>query len=218
MHLKVIKTDDGSCSVFNSELNETYHSTFGALQESIHVYINNGFSLFSQNSVSILEVGLGTGLNAALTWQHAESTGQIVNYISLEPFPLPLSMMQVLVQSYDLDLAQKLIQIHEAPWNTPNFFSPFFTFVKNKQTIQDFSSSKLVDLVYMDAFAPEKQPEMWTPDIISKLADSLNPNGAITTYCAKGDLKRSLKACGLFVNSLPGPIGKREIIVARKLS
>lgn len=218
MSLKVIKTKDGSNSVFISELNETYHSTFGALQESIHVYIKNGFDLFSLNSIGILEVGLGTGLNAALTWQKAESSSLVTNYISLEPFPLSLPIMKELSQSYDSDLAQKLLKIHEAPWNLPISFSPCFTMIKYMQSIQDFSTNKLFDLIYMDAFVPDKQPEMWTMEVISKLANFLHPNGAITTYCAKGELKRNLKTCGLFVNSLPGPIGKREIIVARKMS
>jgi len=218
MPLTVIKTKDGSSSLFISELNETYHSIHGALQESLHVYIKNGFELFSQDLISVLEVGLGTGLNAALTWQMSESTKVNTHYFALEPFPLTDSLILEISKGFDDELSKKLIQIHQADWEHLTKLSPFFHFTKYKQSIQNFGSSLSVDLIYMDAFAPDKQPEMWTLDVISKLSSYILPKGALTTYCAKGDLKRNLKVCGLTVNSVPGPIGKREMIVARKIS
>ncbi len=80
-----------------------------------------------------------------------------------------------------------------------------------------FIPDAIYDLVYFDAFAPDKQPEMWTGEIMKRLVSAMKPGGIFTTYCVKGSVKRILKDCGLTVEKLPGPPGKREILEGQKM-
>jgi tRNA U34 5-methylaminomethyl-2-thiouridine-forming methyltransferase MnmC len=74
------------------------------------------------------------------------------------------------------------------------------------------------NLVYFDAFSPESQPELWSPFIFEKIFSAMEPGGHLVTYCAKGEVKRTLKKIGFAIESLPGPPGKREMTRATKTS
>ncbi|QHL88507.1 tRNA (5-methylaminomethyl-2-thiouridine)(34)-methyltransferase MnmD [Nibribacter ruber] len=217
MALEVRQTKDGSTTLFVPELNEHYHSVHGALQEGLHVFIKMGLedALTRSTSVRILEVGFGTGLNALLTLQHVLATKAEVVYDTLEKYPLPMDVVNQL--GFDkfilnpelLDFFQPL---HTAPWEQPVVITPQFTLRKLETDLEAFApASESYDLVYFDAFAPEKQPHLWTDAIFQKMYDALAPGGTLVTYCAKGSFKRSLKAAGFKVEALPGPPGKREM-------
>ena len=216
--LKVIKTKDGTFSIYNSELNETYHSVNGALQESLHVYIQNGFNQINTNPVHILEIGLGTGLNAALTILEANKTKRNVVYEALEPYPLSKSIVQQFALGYPRDVSELLHKIAGIQEGVTYKISPNGVFNWHLTNIQTFNSIAKYDLIYFDAFAPEKQMDIWTLDIFHKLYELLNPNGRLTTYCAKGIVKRMLKQAGFLVQAIPGPPGKREMTIALKQS
>ncbi len=72
------------------------------------------------------------------------------------------------------------------------------------------------DIIYFDAFSPNSQPELWSKQIFDKMFAMLSSSGVLTTYCAKGEVKRTLKSCGFRVESRPGPVGKREMTYAIK--
>jgi len=220
--LKIIETKDGSHSLLNEAFNETYHSTHGALQESRHVFIKNGLHFWMHQNdvkeVAILEVGLGTGLNALLALKESFERKTRIRYTSVEAFPVPFELVSLLNYPGLLDWpeAEKFFhQLHAAPWNIPATITPEFILEKLEGTIQDMSLGEpKYDLVFFDAFAPAKQPEMWTLGVLEKIARALKPNSAFVTYCAQGQLKRNLKLLGLTVESLPGPPGKREMVRA----
>jgi len=221
MSLKVIKTSDGSDSILNVDLNETYHSVHGAIQESEHVFINAGLQHFlAKNSLqefNILEIGFGTGLNAALTGLALGRTSSHVSYTSLEAFPLKEDIWRTLNHGSKLQAAEFFKKLHEAPWETPSKLSPSFTLLKKEITLQQaVLPANGYHLIYFDAFAPSKQPEMWTFEMLKKITFSLHPTGIFVTYCAKGQLKRDLKQLGLNVETLPGPPGKMEMVRAIK--
>jgi tRNA U34 5-methylaminomethyl-2-thiouridine-forming methyltransferase MnmC len=221
-HLDIITTSDGSHSLFNKELNETYHSQHGAIQESIHVFINKGLKYFvekfSPASVSIFEVGFGTGLNALLTLREALHSQINFNYTSIEAFPLEKSVWLKLNYGDELSLSEEFKKIHEAEWNRAIDVFPNFKLLKLKTTLQeipvDFSSQ---NIVFFDAFAPSKQPEMWEIKVLEKVVHFLTSNGVFVTYCAKGQLKRDLKSLGLHVETLQGPPGKKEMVRGLKI-
>lgn len=216
--LKVIKTGDNSPSVYNAILDETYHSSFGALTESMHVFIENGFNLFDGDKINVLEVGLGTGLNAALTLQESFIRNIHTNYIALEPYPLQQLILNEVFEGYDTNLKSSLQLIHNSSWEFPNQISEWFSFTRHLTRLQTFNSlkNKKFDLIYFDAFAPNKQPEMWTLEIFQKLFILLNPSGMLTTYCAKGQVKRNMKEAGFTIKSVKGPPGKREMTLGFK--
>ncbi len=213
-------TGDGSKTIFLPELNETYHSSNGAVQESLHVFIQNGLDLVAKKgTIRILEVGFGTGLNALLSASWAEKSNQSIHYIGIEANPLRTALCFQL--DYPRHIGQNSEKIYEAlircDWEIDNQLSTHFSIQKREVKIQDFIAVESIDLIYFDAFGPRVQAEMWDITILEKMYLSLNIGGALVTYCAQGQFKRDLKAIGFILESLPGPPGKREMTRAIKI-
>lgn len=222
MAVEIITTSDGSHSLLNKEMNETYHSVHGAVQESVHVFIKNGFDFLLQRShpdtIAILEIGFGTGLNALLTVQHTSSLKTQVIYTSLEAYPVPEEIWSKLNYASSPGAQSVFNDLHRATWNTEVAVTSAFRLLKLHQTLQQATLSPAsFDLVYFDAFAPNKQPEMWTTEVLGKVVSLMKRGAVFVTYCAKGQLKRDLKSLGLTVETLPGPPGKKEMVRASRL-
>lgn len=208
------RTEDGSATLFVPELNEHYHSVKGARTESQHIFINMGLKASAAPQPHVLEIGFGTGLNALLTLEAAEQDARPVHYTGIELYPLAWEEVDALGYSNN----PLFKQLHTAPWEEDVKISPHFTLRKIKMdAISDNHLSLNPDLVYFDAFAPEKQPEMWNEQLFRSLYVYMNTGGILTTYCAKGVIRRMLQAVGFRVERLPGPPGgKREILRATK--
>lgn len=219
--LQLITTKDGSSSLLNAELNETYHSIHGARQESVHVFIEHGLKYFSdltkKTPVRVLEIGFGTGLNALLTAVYAAEHRIAIEYSTIETFPINESLWQQLNFAQSEDERKIFYALHHEPWEQWTEIIPGFMLKKINTTLQLASfDHQYFDVVYFDAFAPNKQPEMWVLPMLQKTVDALAPNGVFVTYCAKGQLKRDLASLGITVETLQGPPGKREMIRATK--
>lgn len=217
--LQIITTHDGSHSLLNPELNETYHSVHGARQESLHVFIKHGLEYVvekqQKNRVKILEIGFGTGLNALLTAGYAAQHNLRIEYTTLESFPINESIWQQLNYPQGEAESKTFYNLHHAAWNEWTEPVPDFMLKKINTTLQLVSlGHEYFDLVYFDAFAPNKQPEMWTLPMLQKTIESLVRKGVFVTYCAKGQLKRDLASAGTTIETLQGPPGKREMIRA----
>jgi tRNA U34 5-methylaminomethyl-2-thiouridine-forming methyltransferase MnmC len=216
---QIITTSDGSHTIYVPELNEHYHSIHGAVKESSFIFINNGFDTCSATPINIFEIGFGTGLNALLTAVKNLVAGKEVNYTSIEKHPVDEKTIRSInhhlfagetgKELYDL--------IHSSPWNIWVNIYKNFNLKKIKGDITNSPISGRYDLIYFDAFGPDKQPEMWTHEIFEIIASVTNKNGILVTYSAKGEVKRNLKACGFEVTLLHGPPGKRQIIRAVKI-
>jgi tRNA U34 5-methylaminomethyl-2-thiouridine-forming methyltransferase MnmC len=222
--IRIITTEDGSSSLYNHTMEETYHSSHGAVQESNHVFIERGLKYWKnqnpEKAISILEIGMGTGLNVLLTLKNALESQSDIRFITLEPFPINSNLVSQLNYKsifQDEYLSRAFDTMHTAEFGKNVALSEGFNFEKLSTTLQDFQPTGKVDIIYFDAFAPKKQPEMWKIEHLQKLVDTLNPNGVFVTYCAMGQLKRDLKACGLTVESLKGPPGKHEMVRGVKI-
>ncbi len=204
-------TSDGSHTLYVRGMDEYYHSRFGAMTESEHIFINAGLGTMPPGKVSILEVGFGTGLNALLTAIHAARIGLRASYKTLEKEPVDPALINLLnYGSLAGEGGQELFNaIHAAPWNSPEVITEWFTIEKRLTDLTAEDPSGIYDLVYFDAFGPDKQPEMWNPDVIRKVATLTRTGSVFVTYSAKGNLKRMLRALGFDVTHLPGPPGKR---------
>lgn len=221
MDRKIRTTHDGSTTIYDENFGEHFHSIFGAEQESIHVFIKNGFYVFNKKSLNILEMGFGTGLNALLTILACEASNRKVFYHTFDMYPIDNFEIieQLSFSCLNTDLNKKLfLQIHQAPWNETCKVTKNFSLLKENISFIDAQFTLNYDLVYYDAFSPEKQPELWNFEIFRKIFDSLHPGGILTTYCAKGEVKRTLNKVGFEVKLLPGPPGKRHMICAIKKS
>lgn len=218
--LKIIESKDGSHTIYNPELDEHYHSTHGAFQEAMHVFIKSGFEekLQSQSEVKIFEMGFGTGLNAVLTAMQQDEQELEIEYTALEAYPLAKEILQELnYKGHWGSRGQSLFNmVHSIPWDQKSRLYPGFKFEKVESSFEDFESETLFDLVYWDAFGPRVQPELWVETIFSKMFSLMNKDGILVTYSCKGDVRRAMIAAGFDVEKIPGPPGKREILRARK--
>lgn len=217
--IKIIETGDGSHSLYHSALNETYHSTHGALNESHYVYIEQGLEHQSANPVEILEFGFGTGLNVLLTAIYADRHEREIHLTTLEAFPLDKEISDALNYARCLSdpAAEEWFQrIHDVAWEKRKKINPHMHLTKRMMRFEDFSMKQRFDLVYFDAFAPSRQPELWTKDILVNVVDALKEGGVFVTYSAMGQLKRDLASLGMGVETLDGPPGKKEMVRAVK--
>ena len=225
--MKLERTADGSYTLYVPELDEHYHSIKGALTESQHIFIEMGLKHSPVSEPRILEIGLGTGLNAFLTLISAEESRRKVHYTSIERYPLAEETLKLLDYPHLIGKQHEedYYAIHRAPWETETDLSSWFTLHKVEgdftrifsPTDGNHSADSRYDIIYFDAFAPEKQPEMWEQSLFNTLYKVLNDRGILTTYCAKGVVRRMLQTAGFTVERLPGPPGgKREILRATK--
>jgi tRNA U34 5-methylaminomethyl-2-thiouridine-forming methyltransferase MnmC len=216
---EIVITEDGSHSLKLAGLKEHYHSTFGALAESKHVFIEAGLEYVLKrkpSEINILEVGFGTGLNALLSLLKVEDTGCRINYFGLEKYPLPESIWGKLnyIGLIGHPMADEYyIALHQSKWDEKHLIHKNFSINKVEDDLKDFQhKSESFDLIYFDAFGPDIQPALWTKEIFNKIAQMTAPGGVLVTYSCKGDVKRALKSAGFSIEKIPGPKGKREML------
>jgi len=219
---KLIETGDGTHSLYLRDMNETYHSTHGALSESKYVFLEKGVQEFIRNNqpkrIDILEVGFGTGLNVLMMLDFARNNRSLdIHLTTLEPFPLAKEIYDKLNFANHLEHIdhKDLIALHEVVdqevWKDENF-----TFQKYINHVQEEELNQIFDIIFFDAFAPSKQAEMWELSVFQKLYGCLSNKGILATYCAQGQFKRNLKEAGFEVETLEGPPGKKEMVRGRK--
>lgn len=223
MKHELVITSDGSHTLFVKELDEHYHSIHGALQESMHVFINAGLTEAEKHfdTIHLLEIGFGTGLNCLLTYFNHHKP---VKYAGIEAFPVEESILGKLNYTEWMNYrdAQKVFQLlHAEKWNKPALLNSDFELIKLQQKIEDITSTDFQiynapNLIYFDAFAPSAQPELWTENIFKNIYNIMSQGGILVTYCAKGEVKRNMKAARFTIEALPGPKGKREMTRATK--
>lgn len=219
MKRQVIKTSDGSSTIYIPEMDENYHSTHGAIQEAEHVFIQYGLKSIEENgasTISIFEMGFGTGLNAFLTKIRSNSP---IRYTGIEAFPVSEDELNALnyVEQLGTDFKNDFDAIHNTQWNELVEIDSNFSINKVHAKIENYQlDPESFDLIYFDAFGPRAQAEMWEMGILQKMFDGLKVGGALVTYCAKGQFKRDLKSLGFELEMLPGPPGKREMTRAWK--
>jgi tRNA U34 5-methylaminomethyl-2-thiouridine-forming methyltransferase MnmC len=218
MKREIIQTLDGSTTIHLPEINESYHSKHGAIQEAYHVFIKNGLSLFDDKSVSVLEIGFGTGLNAIITYLESQNKQQNINYVGVEAYPV--SFDEAMQMNYVKELNsdnEVFAEMHSCDWEIKKSFSATFSLLKRKQFFQDISDVNEYDLIYFDAFGFRVQPELWSDVIFKKMYAALKSNGVLVTYACRTSIKKAMIEAGFTVEKLTGAPGKREMLRARKV-
>jgi len=216
--IEIITTGDGSHTLFVPELNEHYHSVNGAIQESSHIFINNGLDFCPSNPAQIFEAGFGTGLNTLLSVIYSFTNEREIFYTAIEKYPLTEAIINTLNYKELIKKRYRYLfeKIHTCKWNTPEKITDSFTLLKIQGDLLTDCIKGFYDLIYFDAFGPDKQPEMWTEGIFRKISEITKPGGILVTYSVKGSVKRILKSVGFDISLLPGPSGKRLILRAVK--
>ena len=227
MKRKIITTGDGSKTIHIEEWNEQYHSKHGAIQEANHVFIKHGLhylclsdeSEVPLTNISILEIGFGTGLNTFISLLEAEKLNLILNYVSVEAFPVSAIEIKELNYAEALKASDTLFsKIHDVSWEQQHEITDYFSLTKQQKLFKDIPDINAYNLIYFDAFGARVQPELWTESIFKIMYDALKPKGVLVTYSAKGSVRRAMQAVGFIVERLEGPPGKREMLRATKHS
>lgn len=223
MKREIIRTADGSATIYLPDWNEHYHSRHGALQEAQHVFIQMGLDHYLERkpsvSLDILEIGFGTGLNALISYFQAKQSGVNLNYTGVEAYPVATEELEALEYAslFEDKSAQEVFRMmHESPWGERAQVSPFFSLQKEQMFFKDIRAESQFDLVFFDAFGPRVQPELWTAEIFMSMFRSLKEGGVLVTYSAKGSVRRAMQEVGFLVERLPGPPGKREMLRATR--
>lgn len=215
------RTEDGSCTLYSNQFDALYHSRHGAIQESIHVFIQAGLNdyLSDRNPVGpvrILEYGFGTGLNAYLTWIESLKSGVNIEYTGLENFPVDEDIIRQLNYTSLIKSTESFSALHASNWGVPHAFSDAFTLLKLNTKFEDFRLEDSFDIVYYDAFGPNTQPSLWQEAMLERVFFNMRKHGVFLTYSSKGEFRRALKRVGFSVEKIPGPPGKREMTRAFK--
>lgn len=217
-------TEDGSLTLYAPTFGEHYHSMHGAVQESEHIYL--GLALRERMSswregdapLRLFEVGFGTGLNALLSWREAEERHIPLQYYSIEKFPITPEIYEALHYEglgEEREVKDQLLRLHTAPWDEAVELSPFFTLYKLRGDLTTCTFPERLSVIYYDAFSPESQPELWAEELFQRLGKASCSGAILSTYCAKGEVRRRLQRSGFLVERLPGPPGKREVLRGR---
>lgn len=222
-NLSIVTTADNSKTIYNPIIGENYHSTHGAAEESNHIFLNSGLKYFLADKnikdLSILEVGFGTGLNFLLTADFCTKTEINLNYVGIEAFPLEFDFLEQ--TNYNELVSQNIWEAYKKTYHIALERSvelnDFCNYHIAYTELVNFKSDQLFDIIYFDAFASKKQPEMWSMEAISHTVGFLKPAGLFVTYAITGDLKRMMKSLGLKVEKAPGSAGKREMLRAVKI-
>lgn len=219
----IFETHDGSHSIQSEKYGVSYHSKYGAIQETNHVFLQHGLmptAVSKTGVISILEFGFGSGLNAFMTYLWLKQNHRTAYYETIEAYPISLNQAEQLNFPGQLNAADEqnaFLAMHASSSGERLELAEHFSFRKNIELFEHAAYENQFDLVYFDAFAPSAQPELWDESILGKVYQALMPGGRMTTYCAKGSVKRTLKSLGFKVSSPPGPPGKREMTIAQKV-
>jgi tRNA U34 5-methylaminomethyl-2-thiouridine-forming methyltransferase MnmC len=217
---KIITTNDGSHSILVPELNEQYHSVHGAIQEAEHVFLKMGLDDFinqDRGFLNVFEVGFGTGLNALLSAEWAKANQQALNYTSIEKYPILKEEFEQLNYG-DLIGQEELYQkINSSKWNEFVGISDKFNLRKLEMDLNEDFLPDGFDVIFFDAFAPNKQPKLWSVSVFEKIFKIMNKKAVLVTYCCQGQARRNMISAGFSVKKVQGPPGKREMLKAIKL-
>ena len=220
----LVKTADGSTSLYIPGWDERYHSQHGAIAEAQHVFINTGLkhSLTQTDAdcLHIMEIGFGTGLNGFLTAVESLTMEKKIAYTGYEAYPISLNEAdqmnygQVIANGRQISVYKKL---HQANWEETCTIHDYFSIRKRKQFFHSITDIEEYHLIYFDAFGARVQPEVWEQNIFEIMYKSLKTKGILVTYSAKGSVRRAMQDVGFEVERLPGPPGKREMLRATKI-
>ena len=220
MKREVILTSDGSTSIHLPEWDESYHSKHGAIQEAYHVFIKNGLFHCTEQAVSVLEIGFGTGLNAFITLTESKKSKQSIDYVGVEGFPISAEEINLMNYASQINAGENddfFQKMHSSIWEEKQFIDTHFQLTKRKQLFTEIDDENQYDIIYFDAFGYRVQPELWSVEIFSKMYKALKTNGILVTYACRGPIKRAMLEAGFQVEKLPGPPGKREMLRAIKI-
>ncbi len=212
----IITTPDGSRTALSARYGETYSSRHGAATQARQVFVE-GSGTHEHPAPRVLEIGFGLGVNFRATVADTLRREVPLRYVAWEFDPARVDILRDVAEGEAHPIWTLLLErwpstvpngpIHLAAGNVD--LTIHFEDVLNAELPQGWATA-----LYLDGFSPTRNPEVWTPGFVARLAGTLAPRGALATYSAAGHVRRSLAAAGLTVERRPGAPGKRECLRA----
>ncbi len=222
--MKVRITADGSKTLEDPASGQTYRSMHGAVTESRQVFLHNSgiaARLEAGTPSSVLEIGFGTGLNFCTTASWAIEKQCPVYYAACE-FALPaLDLIESLLRHNLPDsrlLIENLIEQLRYSSDADHCQASFSDWVELDLYLGDARAASWpphrFDAIYLDAFSAQCNPQLWQQPFLAQLQPLLRDRGRLATFGVNRAFRKALEAAGFEWVKLPGPPGKREVLVA----
>ncbi|MBL8630078.1 MAG: bifunctional tRNA (5-methylaminomethyl-2-thiouridine)(34)-methyltransferase MnmD/FAD-dependent 5-carboxymethylaminomethyl-2-thiouridine(34) oxidoreductase MnmC [Rhodospirillaceae bacterium] len=212
---------------YSERFGDVYRSREGALAESRAVFLE-GCGLpgawVDAHNFTVGETGFGTGLNFLTTfeaWRRSKRGDARLHYIAVEGFPVSHQDLRECVSRWPelRTVGQALVRAYLHP--QPGFQRLFFdngrvvlTLLFGEAHAMLSALDAHVDAWFLDGFAPDKNPDMWRPEVLAEIARLSKPGARLATYTAAGAVRRALSALGFDVVKVPGFGAKSEMIRA----
>src|SRR4051812_44188889 len=208
---------------YSPEFGDVYHSAAGALSQAQHVFLA-GNELPQRwarlERFVILETGFGFGLNFLATWRAWKDDPQRprrLHYVAIEKHPFILADLRTLHEAYP-EVHDEAPALHAA-W--PPLVSGSHRLELGDVVLTLFFADIAIlrdlrleaDAVYLDGFAPAKNPDMWTHQVMRALSRVSAEGATVATWSVAGPVREALQATGFAVEKCPGFGGKREMLV-----
>ncbi len=196
-----VLTKDGSYSLRSLFFHENFHSLLGALEETkLKFTATSNLQRFKGKSLNVLDICFGLGYNSASLLNELIKQKSYLNLYALEidKNPLKYSLRN---ESFLKLWAPKVKKIFESLYRKDYFEDPFFKCTvlwgDAREKINIIPSSVKFDLIYLDGFSPQKCPQVWTIEFLSKVTEKLNSQGYLITYSSSAAVRKTLRNLGL---------------------
>lgn len=199
----------------SQRFDDPYFSLAGGLEETRHVFLTgNGLPERFRDGFQIAELGFGTGLNLLAVLLAHQGPGHI-HYTSFEAYPMPAEDIARALTAFPevAGVAEPFLRQWAAGETVLRFPNLTATVVLGdaRETLSAWNGQ--ADAWFLDGFSPAKNPELWSPDLMTAVARHTAPGGTFATYTAAGHVRRALSEAGFTVTRQPGFGRKRHMSV-----
>ena len=211
--LKEVLTKDGSVTLRSHIFQENFHSLEGALKETEIKFINpSDLKRFNNRSLNVLDICFGLGYNSASLFNSLIRQNSFINWYALEIDKKPLKY-SLGNKSFQKLWHPKVLKIFKELSKNSKYKDQSFVcdilWGDAREKIKNIPANIKFDLIYLDGFSPQKCPQVWSVEFLSKVTQKLNPQGYLITYSCSAAIRRTLKDFGLNIfNIKPNLVSK----------
>jgi len=213
--LQKVITKDGSLSLRSDKFKENFHSVFGALDETKNKFIDpSRIERFKDKSLNVLDICFGLGYNSAFLFNKLINQSTYLRWYGLEIDKRPLNYAlneKAFKNLWDLEVIEIL--------NKLNFTSKFKNKYFNCELIHGDARNKIgsipleikFDLIFLDGFSPQRCPEMWSIEFLSKLKNKIKDEGSLITYTSSAAVRNALMSLGFNIFNIKPSLSNKNL-------
>ena len=208
-----VLTKDGSYSLRSVFFQENFHSLYGALEETKSKFTaTSNLQRFKGQSINVLDICFGLGYNSASLLNELIKQKSNLNLYALEIDKKPLEYSlrnESFLKLWSPKVKKIFASLYRKNYFEDHFFKCSILWGDAREKINIIPSSIKFDLIYLDGFSPQKCPQVWTIEFLSKVTEKLNPQGYLITYSSSAAVRKTLRNLGLEIFSIKPSFKKR---------